>query len=279
MILPGPLLGSTCDAEARSATLFAFSGSRRSASRHRVRRVSSRAASAAACRSDTRANGARSEIVSPSNSTSSRPTADLATKRHHLLGHLHQILIVAVRLIELEHRELRVVPRRDAFVAEIAVDLVNALEAADDQPLQIQLGGDPQIQIDVERVVMRPERTRHRAARNRLHHRRLDLEVAARIEELAQRREHLAAHLEHLARLGIHDQIQIALAVANLDVRQPVPLLGQRHVALREELEARRPDRQLVRARAEQMAFDADDSRRSRAAGTARNRARTASLS
>ena len=38
-----------------------------------------------------------------------------------------------VGLIELEHRELGVVPRRQAFVAEHAVQLVDALEAADEQ--------------------------------------------------------------------------------------------------------------------------------------------------
>ena len=73
------------------------------------------------------------------------------------------------------------------------------------------------------------------------------------------RRERLAAHLEHLARLRIDDQIEIALAVADFDVGQAMPLLRQRQVALREELDARRPDRQLVGARAEQMPFDADD--------------------
>ena len=57
--------------------------------------------------------------------------------------------------------------------------------AADDEPLQVQLGRDAQKQIDIERVVMRAERPRHRAAGNRLHHRRLDLEVSARVEKLA----------------------------------------------------------------------------------------------
>ena len=73
-----------------------------------------------------------------------------------------------------------------------------------------------------------------------------------------QRREHLAAHLEHLARLGIDDQIEVALAIADFDIGQAMPLLGQRQMALGQEFEARRPYRQLVGARAEQMPFDAD---------------------
>jgi hypothetical protein len=79
------------------------------------------------------------------------------------------------------------VSRRDAFVAEIAVDLVDALHAADDEALQEQLGRDAQVQVHVERVVVRLERARERAARDRLHHRRLDLEVAVRVHRLAQR--------------------------------------------------------------------------------------------
>ena len=40
--------------------------------------------------------------------------------------------------------------RVDAFIAEIAVDLENAVQPADDQPLQIQLGRDAQVEIDIE---------------------------------------------------------------------------------------------------------------------------------
>ena len=79
---------------------------------------------------------------------------------------------------------------------------------------------------------MRHERPGERAAGNRLHHRRLDLEVAAGVEERADRGEHTAADLEHAPRVGIDDQIEIALPVADLDVAQAVPLLGQRQEAL-----------------------------------------------
>ena len=103
--------------------------------------------------------------------------------RDHLLGHDHQLLIVAVGLVELEHRELGIVLRRDPFVPEVTVDLVDAFDAADRQPLQIELRRDAQEQLHVERVVMRHERPRERAAGNRLHHRRLDLEIAARVQE------------------------------------------------------------------------------------------------
>ena len=54
-------------------------------------------------------------------------------------------------------------------------------------------------------------------------------------EELADARDDARARLEHLPRVGIDDEIEIALAVARLDVRQAVPLLGQRQQALGEK--------------------------------------------
>ena len=104
----------------------------------------------------------------------------------HALDQVHEVAVVGVRLVQLQHRELGVVPRRQPFVAEVAVDLVDALEAADDEPLQVQLGRDAQVHVDVERVVVRDERLRDGAARDHLQHRRLDFEEVERVEEAAQ---------------------------------------------------------------------------------------------
>ena len=67
-----------------------------------------------------------------------------------------------------------------------------------------------------------------------------------------------ARDLEHAARLGVDDQVEVALAVARLDVGQPVPLLGQRQVALGQERRAPSPRSSARRARAEQVPLDAD---------------------
>ena len=81
----------------------------------------------------------------------------------------------------------------ETFVAEVAVDLIDAVESAHDQPLQIKLGGDAEIKIHVERVVMRHERARDRATGNGLHHRRLDFDESMRVEGTAHRLHHLRA--------------------------------------------------------------------------------------
>jgi hypothetical protein len=55
-----------------------------------------------------------------------------------------------------------------ALVAEVAAELVHTLEPADDQSLQIELGRDAQVEVDVELVRVRDERVGERAAVARL---------------------------------------------------------------------------------------------------------------
>ena len=105
--------------------------------------------------------------------------------RDQLLGQPHHVGVVAVGLVQLEHRELGVVAGDDALVAEHPPDLEHPLEAADHEPLEVQLGRDAQVQVQVERVVVRDERLGRRAARDRVEHRRLDLDEAAVLEPAA----------------------------------------------------------------------------------------------
>ena len=176
------------------------------------------------------------------------------------LGERHQVVVGRVGLIELEHRELGVVLARQPLVAEVAADLVDALEAADDQPLQIQLGRDAHVEIEVERVVVGLERLRRGAADDRVHHRRLDLEEAARVEEARGCRARWRVRLRNTSRTsGFDHQIDVALAVADLHVRQAVPLLGQRARRLGQDLHALGHDGQLARLRDRRAADHADE--------------------
>jgi hypothetical protein len=176
-----------------------------------------------------------------------------------LLGEVHQVVVIPVRLVELEHRELGIVARGNALVAEVAVDLEHLLEAADDEALEVELRRDAQVELHVERVVVRRERPRRRATRNGMHHRRLDLEIAARHEELADRLHDLRALDEHVARRRIGDQVDVALAVLLLGVGEAVELLGQRTQRLREQAHRVAPHRKLAGLRLEERAGRAHD--------------------
>ena len=98
---------------------------------------------------------------------------------NHLLDEPHHVGVVGEGLVELQHRELGIVPGRHAFVAEDPGDLEHPVEAAHDQSLEVQLRGNAQVEVGVERVVVRHERAGGRAAQDRVQHRRLDLDVAA----------------------------------------------------------------------------------------------------
>jgi hypothetical protein len=110
---------------------------------------------------------------------------------------------------------------------KVAVDLVDTLEAAHGEALQIQLGRHPQVEVEVERVVVGDERPGGGAAGNELHHGGLHLHEAAPVEEAADVAHHPGAGLEHPARVRVHDQIEIALPILGLLIGQPVVLLRQ----------------------------------------------------
>ena len=70
-----------------------------------------------------------------------------ATFAQHRFSQIHQVMVILVGLIELQHGELRIVPRRHAFIPEIAVDFEHFLDATDYQALQIKLRRNAKIQF------------------------------------------------------------------------------------------------------------------------------------
>ena len=148
---------------------------------------------------------------------------------------------------------------RDPLVAEVLADLVDALEPADDQPLEVELGRDPEVEVLLEVVPVGDERLREGAAVARLQHRRLDLDEAVRVEVAPDRGDDAAAGEEVGARLLVHQQVEVALAVALLDVGEAVEGVRQRRAVLRQQLELDHLQRRLAAARLGGVAGDADD--------------------
>ena len=158
-------------------------------------------------------------------------------------------VVVGVGLVPLEHRELGVVLVGDALVAEVLAELVDALEAADDQALEVELGGDPQVEVGIELVRVRHERAGERAAVTRLEDRGLDLDEALVVERAADRRDHPRAEHEVAARLLVHEQVEVAAPVALLDVGQAVEGVGKRRPDPCEQLERVDRERRLAAPR------------------------------
>ena len=162
-----------------------------------------------------------------------------------LLGKIHHAVDVHVGAIEFEHREFRIVLVGDALVAEVAVELVNLFETADDEAFQIKLGGDAGVKRDIERVMMRLERLGGGAGRFWREHRRFDLDIAVVLEKAANGRDNPGADFEDLAggqpvvldlQAGT-DQIGISLPLANLGIRDAVHFVGHRQHRLRQKLQ------------------------------------------
>src|SRR5262249_51093007 len=149
--------------------------------------------------------------------------------------------------------------RGEAFVAEVAVNFVDALETADDQAFEVELRSDAEVEVEIERVVVGDEGARGGAAIDRLHHRRFDLDEALRFELTAQGGDDPRSGDKYFARLGVGNKIEVTLAIADFYVLEAMPLLGHGEQRLGEELELLGVDRKLARAGAEEVSFNADD--------------------
>ena len=93
----------------------------------------------------------------------------------HLLRHLHHPAVVLVGDIDLHAGKLRIVRSVHTLIAEVTTKLVNPLEATHDQPLEVKLISDAQVEWYVKRIVVRHERTSRSTTRDRLQDRRIYL--------------------------------------------------------------------------------------------------------
>src|SRR5205823_2010682 len=152
------------------------------------------------------------------------------------------------------------------LVAEVVADLVHLLEPAHDAAFEIQLVRDAQVDIGVERLVVRDEGACRGAPVHRLQHRGLHLEVAARVAERPDVADGAGPQPEHLAHLRVHRQIGVALPGAQLRIRQLAVALPvraflprrQRAQRLGEQGESLHPQRDLTAIGTEQRALDTD---------------------
>ena len=189
-----------------------------------------------------------------------REVADGASRLGgHLFDHRHDVVVVDVGLVGLEHRELGVVLEAHALVAEVLAHLVDAIDAADDAALEVQLGGDAQVEVALELVVVRDERLGEGAAVERLEHRGLHLDEAAPVEELADGADDAGTLDEHFAGRIVDHEIEIAAAVPCLHVGEAVVLLGHGTQRLGEKLPRGDAQRELAATRTHDGPLGADE--------------------
>ncbi len=134
----------------------------------------------------------------------------------------------------------------DALVAKDPADLVDTLQPPHHQTLQIQLGGDTKAHLHVEGVVTGDEGAGVGPGGLGQQHRGLDFDEAPRFELTAQLGDDGDAGPRHSPRLLVDHEVEVPPPTPELDVLQPMPLLGQWAKALLEHGEPVHPDTQLA---------------------------------
>lgn len=141
---------------------------------------------------------------------------------HHTLDQtlrqVHDIVHIRIRHIELADRELWVMRHIDTLIPKDTADFVYTVQSTDDELLQIELGRDTKVEIEIKVVVMRHERLSSRSARNHARDRRLDLQETKVIEVSADIVDDARTSDEDTTGLFGEDEVEVALAVAGLDV-------------------------------------------------------------
>ncbi len=173
---------------------------------------------------------------------------------HQLLGEGHDVAVVGVGLVELEHRELGVVAGREALVAEHPADLEDPLEAADDQALQVELGRDPQEQLLVERVVVGGEGLGQCPAGDRVEDRGLDLDEVPVLQPATTQGHDLGAGQQRGPGLGGDPGVHVPLPVPGVGVGEAVPLVRERPHRTGQDLPVGHLHRQLALAGLDHLA-------------------------
>ena len=177
----------------------------------------------------------------------------------HFLDQIHHAVEVGECLVQLDGRELGVMLGIHALVAEDAANLIHAVHAAHDQALEVQLGLNAQDHVHVQGVVVGVEGAGGRADLERGQDGGVDLQEALFVQIGADLLQNQAALDKSVLDLGVHDEVNVALAVTRLAVRQAVELLGQGQQTLGEQRQLGDADRNFAHLRAEHLALDADD--------------------
>jgi hypothetical protein len=198
------------------------------------------------------------EARNPAAVGAGRDLGGLGRRGDELLHPVHHAVHVGPSLVELDHRELGVVARREPLVAEYARKLEYALDAADQQPLQVQLRRNPEVQVHVERVVPGQEGSRVGAAVDRMQHRRLHFGVAMLQKHHAHGLHHAAPAQKQRAPFRMGEQVHVAPPRAQFVVHQAVPFLRRIQQRLRHQPASRAEHRQLTHLRAPEFAGHAD---------------------
>ncbi len=134
------------------------------------------------------------------------------------LGEVHHGLVVAVGLIDFDHREFGVVCCVDPFVAEDAADFVDPFDAADHETLEVKLKGNSHVELDVEGVVVCDEGAGGCTAGDGVEDGGFDFYEAVAAQSLADGVDDRGAEEHAIEDAVVVDEVEVAVAQEGFDV-------------------------------------------------------------
>ncbi len=143
----------------------------------------------------------------------------------HFLHKIHHPFIILVGDVQLDLRKFRIMEATHAFVPEVFGKLVNPVKSTHNEPFQVQLIRDPEVQGHVQRIVESLERPGSGTTVQGLQHRRLHLEISLAIQEMPDGIIHFCPFQKHVPDVGIDDQVHIPLAVPQFRIGKGIVYL------------------------------------------------------
>ncbi len=138
----------------------------------------------------------------------------------------HHVFEIGVGFVPLEEGELGVVAIGNALIAEDAANFVHLGYVAADDALEVELKRDAELNFQIVGVVVGFERAGGGTTSFELEERGFDFEVAAGIKESADFADDAGAVEQHFPGFFVCNEIEVAVAVSLINVRQAVPLLA-----------------------------------------------------
>ena len=136
------------------------------------------------------------------------------------------MVVVDIGLVAFEQGEFGVVVLVYAFIAEDTAQLVDLVESANDEPLEVELGGDAKVEALVERVMVSCKGSRHRPSGHGHQHRGVDLDEPTSVQKATDAVDDAAAHQEDIHHVGVGDEVEVTLTVTLLHIAQAMELFG-----------------------------------------------------
>src|SRR5262249_5249029 len=110
------------------------------------------------------------------------------------------------------------------LVAKNAPDFINAVDPTNDNPFQVEFGRNPQIEVEIQRIVVGNKRPGRRSTVGGEKHPGFALDVAAFIKEAANAGNGARALAKDVGLFRMHDEIDVALPVEEAEIGNVVVL-------------------------------------------------------